>query len=103
VFLYFKFYNASHLYLQDIKDLDAAGMLPRNLDNPVFKDTIPVPRFGYTIMRFVADNPGIWLFHCHFDFHSETGNTLLLRVGNENDLPPKPKRWPQCGSFSLDD
>lgn len=29
------------------------------------KDTISIPSKGYTILRFRADNPGFWLFHCH--------------------------------------
>ena len=26
---------------------------------------------GYYILRFVADNPGFWIFHCHDVFHAE--------------------------------
>lgn len=25
------------------------------------------------ILRFRADNPGVWLFHCHMEWHVETG------------------------------
>jgi len=42
-----------------VKDLDSAGLLERKLENPLLKDTIMVPRFGYTIVRFFADNPGV--------------------------------------------
>ncbi|KAA0194023.1 hypothetical protein HAZT_HAZT004180 [Hyalella azteca] len=38
--------------------LDEQGLLPRNLDTPLEKDTVMVPRGGYTIIRFRADNPG---------------------------------------------
>ncbi len=37
--------------------LNNEGMLPRNLDRPPFVD---IPSGGYTIIRFNADNPGIW-------------------------------------------
>jgi hypothetical protein len=48
------------LYLKDVKDMDSAGLLERSLEaSPVLKDTIMVPRFGYTIVRFIADNPGV--------------------------------------------
>jgi hypothetical protein len=50
-------------------------------------------------MRFVADNPGTWMFHCHLDFHSEVGMALLIKIGKDKDLPPEPKNWPQCGSY----
>jgi len=25
------------------------------------------------VMRFVADNPGVWNFHCHNDWHNLSG------------------------------
>lgn len=38
---------------------------PLKLKNPAARDTFLVPRKGYVVLRFRADNPGIWLFHCH--------------------------------------
>ena len=52
-----------------------------NLINPVKKDTVSVPRRGYVILRFRADNPGIWLFHCHVLFHQKSGMAFGLHVG----------------------
>ena len=37
------------------------------------KDTFTVPAGGYAIVRFVADNPGLWYIHCHQEFHSQVG------------------------------
>jgi L-ascorbate oxidase len=48
-----------------VRTLDQSGMLPRNFDRPPLKDSVTVPAGGYTIIRFLADNPGSWLFHCH--------------------------------------
>jgi L-ascorbate oxidase len=45
-------------------EMDKNGLLKRNFDRPPIKDTVTVPNGGYTIVRFYADNPGIWLFHC---------------------------------------
>jgi FtsP/CotA-like multicopper oxidase with cupredoxin domain len=42
-------------------------------DKPVFKDTVQLPFPGYVRIRFRADNPGFWLFHCHFDWHISIG------------------------------
>jgi iron transport multicopper oxidase len=28
-----------------------------------------VPANGYVVLRFKADNPGVWFFHCHIDLH----------------------------------
>ena len=41
--------------------MDRNNPLPRNLENPVKKDTVMVPDGGYTIIRFKADNPGSYI------------------------------------------
>ena len=37
---------------------DAEGKLPRQLTDPIAKDTVTVPDGGYTILRLHATNPG---------------------------------------------
>lgn len=54
----------------------SAGEL--NFDNPVTKDTIYVPSMGYAILRFQADNPGLWLFHCHVLWHEAVGMNMAI-------------------------
>lgn len=34
-----------------------------DLSRAVKRDTFMVPRRGYVVLRFKADNPGIWMFH----------------------------------------
>lgn len=34
-------------------------------DNPSRRDTIMIPPGGSATLRWVADNPGAWMFHCH--------------------------------------
>ncbi|TVY24202.1 Oxidoreductase [Lachnellula hyalina] len=51
-----------------------------NLVNPVKKDTVSVPRRGYVVLRFRADNPGIWMFHCHVLFHQASGMAMGVLV-----------------------
>ncbi|KAG0334093.1 hypothetical protein BG000_008628 [Podila horticola] len=41
--------------------------------NPLRRDTATVPRKGYTVIRFKADNPGVWALHCHIEWHVTTG------------------------------
>ncbi|KAF9367081.1 hypothetical protein CPB97_006368, partial [Podila verticillata] len=41
--------------------------------NPLRRDTVTVPRKGYTVIRFKADNPGVWALHCHIEWHVTTG------------------------------
>ncbi|KAE9372825.1 multicopper oxidase, partial [Stipitochalara longipes BDJ] len=45
---------------------------------PMRRDTVVVyPGVGVTI-RFIANNPGIWLLHCHTEFHVEAGMTATF-------------------------
>jgi laccase len=40
-------------------------------------------RYGYTVIRFVANNPGVWATHCHIDAHAASGMFFALRVGGK--------------------
>ncbi|KAL6943885.1 hypothetical protein ACO0OE_003777 [Hanseniaspora uvarum] len=42
-------------------------------DYPMIRDTVFVEANSYIVLRFVANNPGVWFFHCHIDFHLEQG------------------------------
>ncbi|KAF2141018.1 multicopper oxidase [Aplosporella prunicola CBS 121167] len=59
--------------------------LMQNLDlsNPLRRDTASVEAFGWILLRFVADNPGIWAFHCHFTWHTEAG--MLMQFATRAD------------------
>ncbi|KAJ5098279.1 hypothetical protein N7532_005280 [Penicillium argentinense] len=45
---------------------------------PMRRDTFILPPQGYFVIRFVADNPGVWFFHCHIDWHLSQGLGMLL-------------------------
>jgi iron transport multicopper oxidase len=40
---------------------------------PMVRDTVEVPSKGYVVLRFIADNPGVWFFHCHTEWHAVQG------------------------------
>jgi iron transport multicopper oxidase len=40
---------------------------------PIRRDTLLVKPLSNFIIRFRADNPGIWLFHCHIEWHTAAG------------------------------
>ncbi|KAI9228012.1 MAG: Cupredoxin [Piptocephalis tieghemiana] len=44
-----------------------------NLENPIRRDTTTVPARGYSVIRFRSNNPGVWAFHCHIEWHLEDG------------------------------
>ena len=82
-----------------IQKLDEEGKIERNFDKPPIKDTVVVPDSGYTVLRFIANNPGVWMVHCHLDFHMETGMGFVLKVGDSKKFPKSPGNWPKCGSY----
>lgn len=77
-----------------IEELYESGTLARNFSRPVIKDSIGFPSNGYAIVRFIADNPGFWALHCHVDLHSDLGMMMILKVGESDQLPSRPKDWP---------
>jgi FtsP/CotA-like multicopper oxidase with cupredoxin domain len=52
------------------------------LERAVKRDTVWVPRRGYVVLRFRADNVGIWMFHCHILWHLASGMAMGIDVGN---------------------
>ncbi|KAG7284868.1 hypothetical protein NEMBOFW57_009483 [Staphylotrichum longicolle] len=49
-----------------------------NTSNPPMRDTVTVMANSYAVLRFKADNPGVWLFHCHIEWHVEMGLTATI-------------------------
>ncbi|KAJ6263683.1 Laccase-1 [Drechslerella dactyloides] len=40
---------------------------------PMRRDTVLINPGGNMVLRFRADNPGVWLFHCHIEWHIQSG------------------------------
>ena len=49
-----------------------------DLSNPLRRDTASVLGYSWMLLRVVADNPGVWAFHCHISWHSEAGLMMQL-------------------------
>ncbi|KAH7137027.1 multicopper oxidase-domain-containing protein [Dactylonectria estremocensis] len=65
-----------------------SGKPPPNgleLDFPVRKDTISVPRRGHVVLALLADNEGIWMLHCHMLVHLARGMAMAFHVGKLDD------------------
>ena len=60
--------------------MDNRKEIKRNLVNPPIKDSVVVPDGGFTIIRFLADNPGYWLVHCHMSWHNHLGMGFVVKV-----------------------
>ncbi|KAI1132488.1 multicopper oxidase-domain-containing protein [Nemania abortiva] len=80
---YFPSYEALGLLPEGKGLLDATNNTVTR--NPLKRDTITVEGFGWVLLRFIADNPGVWLFHCHVIWHSEAGMGMQF-VSRIDDL-----------------
>ncbi|CAL4979165.1 unnamed protein product [Urochloa decumbens] len=100
--------NPMHLHGHDMFMLaqghgnyDAAKDVARyNLVDPPMRNTVMVPRVGWVAIRFVADNPGVWFMHCHYEFHLMMGMAAVFIVEDgrtlDSVLPPPPVNHPKC-------
>ncbi|KAL5580627.1 hypothetical protein UlMin_013069 [Ulmus minor] len=71
-----------------------------NLVDPPQRNTIGSNPGGWVAIRFVADNPGVWLMHCHLDSHIVLGLAMAFLVENgagpgQSVIPP-PADLPRC-------
>ncbi|KAG7377242.1 ferroxidase fet3 [Phytophthora pseudosyringae] len=71
-----------------------AGNLNLKLDGAMKRDVYTVPpcdtdasgactNHGYVVLRFTADNPGVWIIHCHIDWHLDAGLAMILVEGED--------------------
>ncbi|XXG85812.1 hypothetical protein AAC387_Pa11g0830 [Persea americana] len=71
-----------------------------NLVDPIERNTIGVPKGGWTAIRFRADNPGVWFLHCHLEVHTTWGLKMAFVVDNgkgpNESLIPPPSDLPVC-------
>ncbi|KAH7675078.1 Laccase protein [Dioscorea alata] len=71
-----------------------------NLVDPPERNTVGVPTGGWTAIRFRADNPGVWFFHCHLELHTTWGLKMAFVVENgngpEQSVLPPPTDLPLC-------
>ncbi|XXG39819.1 hypothetical protein AAC387_Pa01g0682 [Persea americana] len=71
-----------------------------NLVDPPLRNTVAVPVNGWAVIRFVADNPGVWLMHCHLDVHITWGLAMAFLVengfGELQTLEAPPADLPEC-------
>ncbi|GFR72286.1 laccase-4 [Elysia marginata] len=89
--------------MEALKKMDARGEIPRVRHGAPYKDTIPVGDRSVVIVRFRADNPGFWFFHCHIELHTELGMALVIQSGNVSEMPLPPYGFPKCKNWDTDD
>ncbi|KAB5589735.1 hypothetical protein CTheo_6830 [Ceratobasidium theobromae] len=60
--------------------LEEADSISYNTTNPIRRDTHIIPAGTWAVLRFMADNPGVWFMHCHIDWHLAEGFAAVIVV-----------------------
>ncbi|GAK64256.1 multi-copper oxidase [Moesziomyces antarcticus] len=70
--------------------------------NPMRRDVFSVPAFSWIAFRFVADNPGVWPFHCHLMPHMAVGLLMQFQVLPDQiaTLPISDQFYSQCSAVN---
>ncbi|EMS54718.1 L-ascorbate oxidase [Triticum urartu] len=76
---------------------DAADAARLNLANPPLRNTAVIFPYGWTALRFVADNPGVWAFHCHIEPHLHMGMGVIFAEAIDR-VGKVPKEAVSCGA-----
>ncbi|KAH8674148.1 laccase 2 [Xylariales sp. PMI_506] len=85
-------YHPMHLHGHDFYILAQGyglfipGLFSLNTNNPPRRDTATLYGAGYTVIAFMTDNPGAWLFHCHIAWHASQGLAMQL-VERPGEIP----------------
>lgn len=66
-----------------------SGSTAQNLDSPLVKDTISVPRRGYVVLRVETTTPGVWMLQTQATTDQLRGAQTALNV-----MPSKQQRVP---------
>ncbi|KAH8730337.1 multicopper oxidase-domain-containing protein [Phaeosphaeriaceae sp. PMI808] len=88
---------------------DAAKALPRgtfNFIDPPYKDTFKtmegVMNNAWLALRYKADSPGAWLFHCHIQTHLAGGMGIVILDGVDA-WPQIPEIYGEWNGFNMKD
>jgi FtsP/CotA-like multicopper oxidase with cupredoxin domain len=60
-----------------------------NPGNPMRRDTVLIPPYGYAAIQFELDNPGVWPLHCHVAWHLSGGQGLNV-IYKADQIPALP-------------
>lgn len=79
---------------QDLPNLSASRV------NPMRRDVFSVPPYSWIAFRFIADNVGVWPFHCHLMPHMAIGLLMQFQVLPDQiaTLPVTPEFYSQCSA-----
>ena len=88
---------------------DMVTSFPTNMSNwrqphiPPFKSANAHKPCGWAVIRFKANNPGLWAFHCHIEYHVVIGMATVFNVASTKlweDKKRLPEDYGTCGFIS---
>ncbi|KAJ6603254.1 multicopper oxidase-domain-containing protein [Mycena vulgaris] len=73
-----------HLHGHNFFVVKSAGNDTYNFDNPIIQDVANTgtETSDDTTIRFVTDDAGPWILHCHIDFHLKLGLAIVFAEDN---------------------
>uniref|UniRef100_J3NCH7 Plastocyanin-like domain-containing protein n=1 Tax=Oryza brachyantha TaxID=4533 RepID=J3NCH7_ORYBR len=87
-------------YFSDSQATISQAIIGLRLDLTGQAGAASVPTGGWAVIRFLANNPGMWYMHCHFEAHLDFGLGMVFEVEDgptpETSLPSPPADLPQC-------
>ncbi|CAB3380548.1 Hypothetical predicted protein [Cloeon dipterum] len=86
------YYFSGQTYYEEVKNLvENTNDIVKNPSGP-WKDTVLLPGKALVLLRFRADNPGYWMFHCHIGEHAALGMALTFKVGEHFEMIEPPSQ-----------
>ncbi|KAK9353236.1 multicopper oxidase-domain-containing protein [Lipomyces doorenjongii] len=70
--------NVEHFGYSTVEEAIANGSSKINLNNPPYRDGYGAAPRGHVVFRYIADNAGAWMFHCHINMHLMTGMSAVI-------------------------
>jgi len=78
-----------HLHGHNFHVVRSAGNASYNFVDPVIRDVVSIGDMGDNVtIRFFTNNPGPWFFHCHINWHLNTGFAAVFA----EDVPDVPSQ-----------
>ncbi|KAF9104823.1 hypothetical protein BGX27_009927 [Mortierella sp. AM989] len=75
-----------------------------NTTNPLRRDTVYIPSETNAAIHFKADNPGVWFFHCHIEWHLQAGLAVTMVEAPDvmqQVLKIDPTHFQQCEALGI--
>jgi hypothetical protein len=73
------------LLQQSEHSYNGSSSLNLTYNNPPRRDVVLLPKDGFVVIAFKADNPGAWAVHCHIAWHASAGLAFQI-LESKNDF-----------------